>query len=235
MIKARKKWKKTRKVHWGCFPLNNSLVKILRSIVVLKSLTSLIIEVSYLCSYIPPYPSRWLSKRIDHINILSKFFPSRPGELSVFPLNFPHKFNISDICQAVFEFCQNWKHFQRGRKTNRLLEGSLLNELLPTPLKDRGFCRISHNLKKNASRIFFQLRKFPYSQIEKGGSVVSTTERKNTCLRRIESWRKRDCPGKRSLRRWAILPRDSGGPNLQSNFLQISEEILFRLYPEIQS
>ena len=73
MIKARKKWKKTRKVHWGCFPLNNSLVKILRSIVVLKSLTSLIIEVSYLCSYIPPYPSRWLSKRIDHINILSNF------------------------------------------------------------------------------------------------------------------------------------------------------------------
>ena len=35
-----------------------------------------------------------------------KIFPSRPGELSVFPLNFPHKFNISAICHAVFEFCQ---------------------------------------------------------------------------------------------------------------------------------
>ena len=163
-----------------------------------------------------------------------KIFPSRPGELSVFPLNFPHKFNISAICQAVFEFCQNWKHFQRGRKTNRLLEGSLLNELLPTPLKDRKFCRISYDMKNSASRNF-SIEEISLFSNWKGRSVVSTTERKNTCLRRIEGWRKRDCPGKRSLRRWAILPRDCVGPNLQSNFLQISEEILFRFYPEGQS
>ena len=134
----------------------------------------------------------------------------------------------------MFEFCQNWKHFQRGRKTNRLLEGSLLNELLPTPLKDRKFCRISHDMKNSASRNF-SIEEISLFSNWKGRSVVSTSERKNTCLRRIEGWRKRDCPGKRSLRRWAILPRDCVGPNLQSNFLQIWEEILFRFYPEGKS
>ena len=96
-----------------------------------------------------------------------KIFPSRPGELSVFSLNFPHKFNISAICQAVFEFCQNWKHFQRGRKTNRLLEGSLLNELLPTPKIEDSV--EFHMIWKSVHREIFQSRKFPYSQILKRG------------------------------------------------------------------